>query len=213
MSIFLTLVIIFLTLLTTFCLYKFLDKRGLYFALILFDIISFILSFKISVILKMNINTCIITLIETFSILYISIIKYGEKDLNKILKITFIANLMTALIITIMNYYIPTLTETISINIKGTFEYNYKILIIYPIIILIIQSNIPICVILTYIITSLIYTILFTILIYIKIIDIKQSLLIGISTYIIGIFITIINIIYIKCLNNKKVKKWEMPFL
>jgi len=222
-----TILIIILTLLTIFCLYKFLDKRGLYFALIIFNIISFILSFKISVILKMNINTGIITLIETFSILYILIIKYGDKDLKNLLKITFIANIMTALIITIMNYFIPAITETISINMQGTFEYNYKILIIYPFIILLsefiiaktynlislIQSNIPVCIILTYIITSLVYTILASTLYYINVLEIKQSLFIGISTYIIGVFITIINVIYIKYLTDRKVKKWSIPSL
>ena len=120
-----------------------------------------------------------------------------------------------------MNYFIPTITETISINMQGTFEYNYKILIVYPIIILIseliitklyklithIQNNIPICIILTYIMTSLLYTIVFAILSYLGILEIKNSLYVGISTYIMGIFITIINIIYIKILTSKKVKK------
>ena len=221
MSEIITLLIIISTILTTFCLYKFLDKRGLYFALIIFDIISYIFAFKIFVILKMNINTAIITLIETFSILYIIIIKYTDKDIKKVIKITLITNIMISLIIAIMNEFIPTLTETISINMQGTFEYNYKILIIYPIIIFIsqyiisklyklisqVQNNIPICIILTYIITSLIYTILFIILIYINIIEIKESLFIGISTYIIGIFITLINIIFVKLLTDKKVKK------
>jgi len=198
-----TTLIIILTLLTIFCLYNFLDKRGLYFALIIFNIISFILSFKISVILKMNINTGIITLIESFSILYIFIIKYGDKDLKNLLKISFIANIMTAIIIALMNYYIPAITETISINMQGTFEYNYKILVIYPFIILLsqyiiaktyklislLQSNILVCITLTYIITSLVYTVLASILGYINVLEIKQSIFIGISTYIIGIFI------------------------
>ena len=226
MSEIITLIIIILSLLTIFCLYKFLDKRGLYFALIIFNIISFVLSFKISVILKLNINTGIITLIETFTILYIFMIKYGDKELKNILKITFYANVMTALIIAIMNYFIPTITETISINMQGTFEYNYKILIIYPLVILLsefiitkfykiinlIQSNIPICIILTYIMTSLLYTIIFSVVSYLGILEIKNSLFVGISTYIIGIFITIINIIYIKLLTGKKVKKWEILF-
>ena len=222
MSEIITIIIISLSLLTIFCLYKFLDKRGLYFALVIFNIISFVLAFKISVILKMNINTSIITLIETFSILYIFMIKYKDQKVNDILKITFYANAMTSLIIAIMNYFIPTITETISINMQGTFEYNYKILIIYPIIILIsefiitkfyklinlIQNNIPICIILTYIMTSLIYTVLFSVLSYLGILEIKSSLFVGISTYIIGIFITIINIVYIKLITtDKKVKK------
>ena len=221
MSEIITLIIIILSLLTIFCLYKLLDKRGLYFSLIILNIISFILSFKISVILKMNVNTGIITLIEMFTILYLFIINYGEKDLKEIIKITFISNIMVAITITIMTCFIPTITETISINMQGTFEYNYKILIIYPLIILIseliitklykiithIQNNIPICIILTYIMTSLLYTIVFSILSYLGILEIKNSLFVGISTYIIGIFITVINIVYIKILTSKKVKK------
>ena len=222
MSEIITLLIITLTMLTIFCLYKFLDKRGLYFAIVIFNIISFILAFKISIILKLNVNTSIITLIETLSILYIFIIKYDDKELKNIMKITFISNVMTALLITTMNYFIPAITETISINMQGTFEYNYKILIVYPIIILItqyiitkfynliskIQQSIPISIILTYVMTALNYTIIFNIIIYINILEIKNSIFIGISTYILGIFITIINIIYIKELTkDKKVKK------
>ena len=96
MSEIITLIIIILSLLTIFCLYKFLDKRGLYFALIIFNIITFILSFKISIILKMNVNTGIITLIEMFTILYIFIINYGDKELKEIIKITLISNIMVA---------------------------------------------------------------------------------------------------------------------
>ena len=139
MSEIITLLLIILTLLTIFCLYKFLDKRGLYFALIIFNIISFVLSFKISVILRLNVNTGIITLIETLSIIYLFMIKSEDKEIKNIMKITFYTNVMTALIITTMNYFIPAITETISINMQGTFEYNYKILIVYPIIILISQ--------------------------------------------------------------------------
>ena len=226
MSEIITLIIIILSLLTIFCLYKFLDKRGLYFALIIFNIVSFVLSFKISIILRLNINTGIITLIEMFTILYLFIINYEDKELKNILKITLYSNIMIALVITIMNYFIPTITETISINMQGTFEYNYKILIAYPIIIFIsellitklykliahIQNNIPICIILTYIMTSLLYTIGFAILSYLGIMEIKNSLFVGISTYIMGIFITIINIVYIKLLTGKKVKKWEILF-
>ena len=111
------------------------------------------------------------------------------------------------------------LTETISINMQGTFEYNYKILILYPIIILIsqfitiklfsllkeIQSNLIVSVVLTYIITGLIYTVGFYAISYIEVLPTKYSLFLGISTYIIGIPIAIINAIYVHILNSKKV--------
>ena len=52
-----------LTMLTTFCLFKMLSKRGLYFALVIFNILGLIFSFKIADIFKMNTNLSIIPII------------------------------------------------------------------------------------------------------------------------------------------------------
>ena len=215
------LILILLTLLTIFCLYKMLDKRGLYFSLVILDLIAFVLTFKISYIFKMNINLGIIPLIASFSVLYLFINKYSDKETKNLLTITLYSNITAALLLIIMNYFIPAIEETISINMEGTFKYNYKILIAYPIIILLsqlattklynllrqIQDNVSISIALTYIITGLLYTIVLYLVSYIKIIEIKYSLFLGISTYIIGLAITIINIIFIKILSNKKVIK------
>ena len=130
-------------------------------------------------------------------------------------------NIGSSILLAIMNFYIPAITETISINMEGTFEYNYKILIIYPLIVLIsqyivvnlyklineIQNNINISVILNYIITALIYTVLYSVLIYINTIELKYSLFVGISTYIIGLPVIIINLIFINYITDKLVKK------
>lgn len=213
------LILIVLTLLTIFCLYKMLDKRGLYFSLVILNLISFVLSFKITYVFRMNINVGIIPLISTFSILYIFLNKYNSKETKNLLTITLISNITTALLLAVMNFFIPAITETISINMKGTFEYNYKILILYPIITLIsqfasiklygllqqIQDNTSISIALTYIITALLYTVLMYSIAYIKLLDIKYSLFLGISTYILGLAITIINILFIRLLNKKKV--------
>ena len=212
------LVLVFLSLLTILCLYKMLDKRGLYFAIVILNLIGFVLSFKITYAFKMNINTSIIPIIATLSVMYIFIIKYGIKEIKNLIKITLYSNIATALLLVIMNYFIPAITETISINMQGTFEYNYKILIAYPLIILIsqltlsklyqliytLQNNILICISLTHIITSLIYTVVFCIVSYIDIIQIQYSLFLGISTYILGLAILIINIIFINYLVKSK---------
>ena len=163
------LILILLTLLTIFCLYKMLDKRGLYFSLVILDLIAFVLTFKISYIFKMNINLGIIPLIASFSVLYLFINKYSNKEIKNLLTITLYSNIAAALLLIIMNYFIPAIEETISINMEGTFKYNYKILIAYPIIILLsqlattklynllrqIQDNTSISIALTYIITGL----------------------------------------------------------
>ena len=141
------------------------------------------------------------------------------KSIMYISSLTLYSNISVALLLTVMNYFVPAITETISINMKGTFGYNYKILILYPIIILItqyiviklyklimsLQNNVSISIILTYIITGLIQTVLFYIIAYINILEIKYSLFLGISTYILGIPITILNLPLIKFLIKKKV--------
>ena len=214
------LILIFLSLLTIFCLYKMLDKRGLYFSLVILNVIGLVLCFKITTIFKMNINISIVPIIATLSIIYIFIIKYGYKEISNLIKITLYSNVITALLLIIMNYFVPAITETISINMQGTFEYNYKILISYPIVMLIseilisklykliysLQNNNLICISLTHIITSLIYTVILCVTSYINIIEIKYSLFVGISTYIIGLPILIINMMFINYLvKNKKV--------
>lgn len=216
-----TIILILLTLLTIYCLYKMLDKRGLYFSLVIMDLISFVLSFKISYIFKMNINLGIIPLIASFTIIYIFLTKYSAKETKNLLLITLYSNITASILLTIMNFFIPAITETISINMQGTFEYNYKILIVYPIIVFLsqyvtsklynllmqIQDNTSIGITLTYIITGLLYTLILYALVYINILEIKYSLFLGLSSYILGLAITIINIIFIYNLRSKKVLK------
>lgn len=214
-----------ISLLLIFILQYYLEKRGLFFALIIFNILTFILSFKLTTIFKMNINLGIVTYISSLTTIYIYIIKYGQKEKKELILISLIANIITAILISIMNYYIPAITETISINMAGAFEYNYKILITYPIILIIsqyctirlysfvssLQNNISISLILTYIITGIIYTIIFSIISYINNLSLKESIFIGITTYIIGIIVTIINTIFVKfIITSKKVTKWEI---
>ena len=224
MSEIILIVLIILTMTITYCLYQLLDKRGLYFSLVIMNLVAFVLSFKITYLFKININIGLVPLIASLSIIYIFITKYGYKETKNLILISLYSNITAGIMLIIMNYFLPAITETISINMQGTFEYNYKILIAYPIIITLSQytviklyklitslnSNTSICVMLTYIITGLLYTIVFYILSYIETINISNSLFIGISSYIIGIPITIINLLLINYITNKKVIKWEI---
>ena len=124
-----TIVLILLTMLVTFCLFKMLDKRGLYFSLVIMNLLGLVLSFKISQILTINMNIGIIPMIATLSIIYIFIIKYGYKETKNLLLVSLYSNIAMSVLLIIMNYFIPAITETVSINMQGTFEYNYKILI------------------------------------------------------------------------------------
>lgn len=215
------LIMIFLMLMTLFCLYKILDKRGLYFSLVIMNILSLVLTFKISYIFKLNTNLGLIPLLASFTVIFLFLIKYGHKEVKNLIKISLYTNIITGLFLIIMNYYIPAITETISINMKGVFEYNYKILIAYPIIIALsqyltiklfkliqnLQNNNILCIMLTYIITGIIYTVILYIFSYIKIIDISTSIFIGISSYILGLPIMLINSLFINYLVSKKVIK------
>ena len=216
-------ILLLLALLTIYCLYKMLEKRGLYFCVVLLNIISFVLAFKTIEVFKVNVNASIISIIPALTIIYIFIMKYGYKEVNNLITLTLYSNIVTAIMIAIMNYFIPAVTETISINMQGTFEYNYKLLIAYPIIVFItqkcivklyklvysIQENVVLCTALTHIITAVLYTVTFSTVGYIGIMKFKYALFVGISSYIIGLPIMIINIIFIKyLLKNKKVKSW-----
>lgn len=215
-------IILFIIFFAIYLLYIIFDKRGLYFSIVLLNIMTLILSFKIITFLKLNINLGIMPYLGILNILYIFMIKYGNKEIKELEKISLYTNVLGAVFLVIINYFIPAITETISINIKDSFINNYKILIAYPIIMFVsqylvtklysfvasIQNNKSVCILLTYIITALIYTVIFYIISYIKILSIKDSIYIGISTYIVGLIITIISIIFINYLSkNKKVIK------
>lgn len=220
-SIIIVLLLILLSLLLIYSMYKIYDKRGLYFSLVIMNIMSFILSFKIIKIFSLNINLGLIPMISIFTIIYIIITKYSIKDKKTILSLSLYTNIITSILILITNYFIPTVSETISISIKGTFEYNYKILILYPIIILLsqyiiiklfnylkeLQSNIIINITLTYITTGLVYTLVFYLIAYINLIDIKNTIFMGVSSFLIGIIITLLNTLIIDLIFKKKVKK------
>lgn len=220
-SIILVLLLILVSLLLIYSMYKIYDKRGLYFSLVIMNIMSFILSFKIIKIFSLNINLGLIPMISIFTIIYIIITKYSIKDKKTILSLSLYTNIITSILILITNYFIPTVSETISISIKGTFEYNYKILILYPIIILLsqyiiiklfnylkeLQSNIIINITLTYITTGLVYTLVFYLIAYINLIDIKNTIFMGVSSFLIGIIITLLNTLIIDLIFKKKVKK------
>lgn len=215
-------VMLVISLISIFGMYKIFSKNGLYYILILFELLSLITSFKIVKIFSFNLNINIIFIISTMTIIYILLTKYSNKESKNILSLSLITILSGVVLLTILSYYIPSLNEIIAINIKSTFIYNYKILIFLPLTILLgtyltiklytfintLQSNIYINILLVYIITGLLYTILFNVLGYLKIIDIYNSTFIGLTTYLFGIIITIIQFSIINLiLSIKEVKQ------
>ena len=110
MNEFILIIILFITMFTTYLLYKIYEKRGLFFAIVFQNIISFILSFKIVTILKLNINLGIVSILSVLTIMYLFMIKYGKKEINELIKISLYTNVLIAIFLTMINYFIRTLT-------------------------------------------------------------------------------------------------------
>lgn len=218
-------VILIISLMSIYCLYKIFDKMGLYYSLIIFIETAIITSFKIMKIFNFNLNINILFLVCIMTIIYIILAKYNTKELNNVIKISCITTIFSALIVLLLGYYIPSINSTIAINIKSTFIYNYKVLIALPITLLggiiattklyqfisKLQDNIYINIVLTYIITGLIYTVIFQIFGYLNVIKIYNSIYIGLTSYLFGLIITIIQLFTINLvLKQKKVREWTI---
>ena len=107
-------IILFIIFFATYLLYIIFDKRGLYFSIVLLNIMTLILSFKIITFLKLNINLGIMPYLGVLNILYIFMIKYGNKEIKELEKISLYTNVLGAVFLVIINYFIPAITETIS---------------------------------------------------------------------------------------------------
>ena len=105
MSEIILIVLIILTMTITYCLYQLLDKRGLYFSLVIMNLVAFVLSFKIIYLFKININIGLVPLIASLSIIYIFITKYGYKETKNLILISLYSNITAGIMLIIMNYF------------------------------------------------------------------------------------------------------------
>lgn len=197
------------------------EKSGIIYIYLIYNILSFLLSFKILEVLKININANIVISSLFTSLTYLIIEKTAIKDYKNILKQTFIINVITSLILLIITIYIGSVNDINSVNITNIFSDNYKILISYPIITLINQSVILLIynnisdittntntrIILTNLTTLMLETILFSIFSYIFKLDFIHLLIIIVSNYLFKVLITSIYTPFISYLIKlKKVK-------
>lgn len=211
-------VILIISFMSIYCLYKIFDKIGLYYSLIIFIETAIVASFKIMKIFNFNLNINIIFLICIMTIIYIILAKYNAKELKNIIKVSCLTTIFSVLLVTMLGYYIPSINSTIAINIKSTFIQNYKVLISLPITLLggiiattklyqfisKLQDNIYINIVLTYIITGLIYTVIFQIFGYLNIINIYNSIYVGLTSYLFGLIITIIQLFIVNLILKQK---------
>ena len=159
-----------------------------------------------------------------FTSLYLLLESTNKEEVKKITNMNFILTTFSSLLLYIMSYYVQSLNDTVSVNMKNVFINNSIILIVFPITTLIsnylliwmykkIRSlyDIPfITTVTTYLLIGLIEAILYFTsinLVDIRNIDIKIIIKLLLSSYMIRLIITIIYSIFLTLLTRKKVKK------
>jgi len=200
-----------------------LEQKGITIIYLIYNIVSFLLSFKILEILEININANIVISSLVTSLTYLIIEKTNVKEYKNIIKQTLTVNIIISIIILISSLYIRSVNDINTVNIQNIFIDNYKILISYPIVTLINQvailliyniiketkNGINIKIILTNLTVIMIETILFCISSYIFDIELIYLPILIISNYLIKVIITTIYTPFISYLiRQKKVKLW-----
>lgn len=197
------------------------EKNGILNIYLIYNIIAFLLSFKILEILQINISANIVISSLFTSLTYFIIEKTNIKEYKTIIKQTFTINVIISIILLISSFYIGTIEDINSVNMKNIFLDNYKILISYPIITFInqvlilliyniindIKQPTNIKIILTNLTVLMIESILFYISSYIFNIKISSLFFLIVSNYLIKVVITSIYTPFISyIIKSKKVK-------
>lgn len=197
------------------------SKLGLMIVYITSSIISFILTFKVIAISTINFNSNAIIYVTMFTSLYLMLDKYSKKEVNSIIDLGFLMNIFCAIMLYIMSYYTQSLTDTVGINMQNVFINNSRILITYPVTLLISQKlltvvydkiknlydNIFISTVTTYLAVGLIEVILYTGISYLNIFEPTTIIKILLSTYMTRLIITVIYSLFLTIINKKKVKQ------
>lgn len=216
--------ILIISILTLYLTNKYLKNLGLKITFLVFNILSFILSFKYLILSTLNFNANAITYTTMFSCLCLLLEnsdKNTKKDVNKVINLSLILNVFSAIMLYIMSYYTQSLNDTIGINMTNTFINNYKILIFYPLSILISQKlliliynkikniydNIFISMVTTYLAVGLIETIIYMFLTYYNVLETTTIIKLLLSTYMIRLIVIVIYSIFLTISNKKKVQK------
>ena len=211
--------ILIISMISIYLFKKFLGKLGLTIAFIVYSILSLILTFKFITLSTINANANSITYITMFTSLYLLLETTNKEEVKKIVNLNFILLIFSSIMLYMMSYHVQSLTDTISINMKHVFISNYRLLIVYPITILVsnylliaIYKKIRnlydfpfITTVTTYLLIGLVESVLYFFLAYYKILENKIIIKLLLSTYMIRLIITIIYSIFLTFLSDKKV--------
>ena len=221
MNILLFLFILLISMFMTYISIKYLKKSGLMILYISASIISYLLTYKYVTFQTINYNSNSITYVTMLISLYLLLEKNNKKEVNKIINLNFISCIFISVILYIMSIYTQSLSDTIGINMTNVFINNYRILIAYPISILISQKilviiydkikklydNLFISMVTTYLAIGLISSISYIIISYYNLLNNQDIIKVILSTYMIRLIVTVIYSIFLTVINKKKVKQ------
>lgn len=221
MNILIYLSILIILILFLFLISKLLGNLGLIMTTIMTSVLALITSFKYITLTTIDINSSVILYTTMYTSLYLLLENTTEKETKKIVVLNFLINIFTAFFLFLMSYHTQALTDSISINMKNVFIENYRILIIYPVstffssilLILLYQKikklyDLPfITTVTTYLVVGLINALIFYLGSYYNIFTLKVIIELSLSTYMIGLIITVIYSLILPKLSKMKVIK------
>lgn len=213
-------ILIILTFIIYF-MHKLLNIQGLQISLLMMNIISFILCFKLIKFNNLSLISNSISYVSIFTLIYLLLEKTSTKATKKTIITNFIINIFLAIMLYLMSYYTQAINDTVGINMTNVFIRNYRILLVYPEVTLIssyltilmynkiknLYDNMFISTVTTYLAIGLVDIILYIMLCYLNIYQTKILIELTLSTYMIRLIITVIHTIFLTIVTKKKVKK------
>lgn len=221
MNILIYLSILIILILFLFLISKLLGNLGLIVTTIMTSIIALITSFKYITLTTININASVVLSITMYTSLYLLLENTTKKEAKKIVVLNFLINIFTAFFLFLMSYHTQALIDSISINMKNVFIENYRILITYPaatfisslLLINFYQKikklyDLPfITTVTTYLVIGLVNNLISYLGSYYNIFALKTIIELSLSTYMIGLIITVIYSLILPKISKMKVIK------
>lgn len=130
--------IIFFLLLISICLglvyivHKYFGKEQFYLLAIIYSVLSFIMSFKITNIFGVNVNTNIIFSSGLLIILYYFVNRYSEKESRKFITTVILSSLLTICLFMISVFMIPSIYDNMNFFYQNIILGNLAIIVLYP---------------------------------------------------------------------------------
>lgn len=116
-----------------YIVHKYFGKEQFYLLGIIYSVLSFIMSFKITNILGVNVNTNIIFSSGLLIILYYFVNRYSEKESKKFITTVILSSLVTICLFMVSVFMIPSIYDKMNNFYQNIILGNLAIIVLYPI--------------------------------------------------------------------------------